>query len=73
MESVNIFFTDIRQALTPETFEVIIFCKVNKEYWDQQIAAEAHKNRRQRSSTLYYNAKADMLNGSKNNDRDGDE
>ena len=37
-------FTEIRQALTPETFEAIIFLKVNKEYWNQDIVTRAYRN-----------------------------
>ena len=37
-------FTDIRQALTPETFEAIIFLKVNKDYWNQDVVTRAYRN-----------------------------
>ena len=37
-------FTDIRQAPTQQLFEVIIFLKVNTDYWDQNIVTKAYIN-----------------------------
>ena len=44
-------FTEIRQALTPETFEAIIFLKVNREYWNQNVVTRAYRNYTKRNES----------------------
>lgn len=46
--------TNQRNRLTPYLFEAIMFLKVNRRFWDQQLVSEAYKMQRTERSNQRY-------------------